>query len=110
MVDVVGVREVVVAGRGDGSAAGGRGVGNEGGGVEVWGLLKMEVAAEKLLEMKVEAAVKARWAKLGMGYGGGLRDGDDDAGNGGGVVVMGGGLGVGRGGGDRLWVGGEMVG
>ena len=52
MVDVVGVREVVVAGRGDGSAAGGRGVGNEGGGVEVWGLLlvlKMEVAAEKLL-------------------------------------------------------------
>ena len=78
--------------------------------LEMAGNVEMEVVAEKLLEMKVEAAVKARWAKLGMGYGGGLRDGDDDAGNGGGVVVVGGGLGVGRGGGDRLWVGGEMVG
>ena len=71
-------------------------------------MLKMEVAAEKLLEMKVEAAVKARWGKLGVGTGGSLWDSDDEGDDGGGLVGMEGGLGVGREGGDRLWVGGEV--
>ena len=58
--------------------------------------------------MKVEAAVKARWGKLGVGNGGSLWDSDDEGGDGGGLVVVEGGLGVGREGGDMLWVGGEV--